>query len=395
MPATEPASGGRDRGGVGLGRWREVCSACGRSWALTELVWRCSCGGLLDLVGPVVDPLPAGPGPAAASPLVRYRDALPAGAAAVDLGMAVTPVGELRPGWWVKADYEHPTGSFKDRGAAVMVGLAAALGVARLVVDSSGNAGKAAAAHAARAGLAATVYLPAGTDPAKVAGIAGYGAEVVEVPGGRAAAAEAAVAAVGGPAGPAMGGAVAGGAVTGGAVAPWYASHVWQPAFHHGVKTLAFELYEQIPGIADGTVVVPAGNGTLVLGLWLGFGELVALGRMGRRPVLVAAQAERCAPLAGAPPAPGAEATAAAGIAIADPPRHRQIRGAVMATGGRVAVVAEDAILAAQSELNGLGHPVEPTGAVAWAALGAVGARGGRPGSGAGGGPLVAVLTGR
>ena len=362
---------------AGLARWREVCSACGRSWALPDLVWRCSCGGLLDLIGPLADPFgAAGGADGSTSPLLRYRDALPAGPAAVDLGMAVTPVAELRPGWWVKADYGHPTGSFKDRGAAVMVGLAAALGVERLVVDSSGNAGKAAAAHAARAGLEATVYVPAGTAPAKVAAMAGYGARVVEVPGDRAAAADAALEAVGGDSsGP----------------PPWYASHVWQPAFHHGVKTLAFELYEQIPGIASATVVVPAGNGTLVLGLWLGFGELVALGRLPRRPALVAVQADRCAPLAGAPPAAGAAATAAAGIAIADPPRHRQIRGAVMATGGSVAVVAEDAILAAQSELNGLGHPVEPTGAVAWAALPALAARR-EPGRG---GPLVAVLTGR
>ena len=359
-------------GRAGLGRWREVCSACGRSWALTDLVWRCSCGGLLDLVGPLVDPVAGGAGGASASPLARYRDALPAGSAAIDLGMEVTPVAELRPGWWVKADYRHPTGSFKDRGAAVMVGLAATLGVDRLVVDSSGNAGKAAAAHAARAGVASTVYLPAGTDRAKVAGIAGYGAEVVEVPGGRSAAADAAMAAVG-----------AGGS--------WYASHVWQPAFHHGVKTLAFELYEQIPGIDEGTVVVPAGNGTLVLGLWLGFGELVALGRLSRRPTLVAVQADRCAPLAGRPPAAGAPATAAAGIAIADPPRRRQIRAAALATGGAVVVVSEEAIMAATEELGGLGYPVEPTGAVAWAALPEVA---GRTGLAGGRGPLVAVLTG-
>lgn len=383
MPAT-------DRGP----RWRHVCSACGRVWPLEGRRWRCACGGLLDLVGPLADPVPGGGPPAAGSPpptgspLARYRGALPPGAGTVDLGMEVTPVAELTPGCWVKADYLHPTGSYKDRGASVMIGTAARLGVTEVLVDSSGNAGQAAAAHAARAGMTATVYLPAGTAPAKVAAIAAFGPAVVEVPGGRSAAAAAAMAAAG-PGGPGR---------------PWYASHVWQPAFHHGVKTLAFELYEQVPDLARATVAVPAGNGTIVLGLWLGFGELVAAGRLARRPALVAVQAELCAPLAGAAapsssevassevaaPVNGPGGTVAAGIAIAHPPRAAQVRAAVLATGGSVVTVGEAAILAAQHELAGYGHPVEPTGAVAWAARPALAER-----SAESGGPVVAVLTGR
>ena len=364
---------------TGLERWREVCSACGRVWPLADRRWACACGGLLDLVGPLADPLgPAGrPGPArspggpSGSPLARYGAALPPGAGAADLGLAVTRVGELRPGVFVKADYEQPTGSFKDRGSAVMIGVAAGLGVDSVVVDSSGNAGRAAAAHAARAGIGCTVYLPAGTAASKVAAIASYGATVVEVPGGRQAATDAAQDDV---------------ARTG----RWYASHVHQPLFHHGVKTLAYELFEQVPGVAAGAVVVPAGNGTLVLGLWLGFGELVALGRIPHRPAIVAVQAEACAPLAGRAPvgAPGRPATAAAGIAIPAPPRAAQVRAAVVASGGRVVVVGEEAIARARSELAERGFEVEPTGAVAWAAVAGADA-GERPG-----GPVVAVLTG-
>ena len=361
-----------------------MCSRCGRTWELASLLWRCDCGGLLDLVGPLADPLAGTSGPPAGAYLDRYRAALPPGGASVDLGGVVTPAVELSPGVWVKADYEQPTGSFKDRGAAVMVGVAASLGVRSVLADSSGNAGRAVAACAARAGLQCAVYLPAGTGPAKIAAIAGLGATVVEVPGGRSAAAAAAIGAASAPG------------------AAFYASHVYQPAFHHGVKTLAFELFEQVPGVEDGTVVVPAGNGTLVLGLWLGFGELVAVGRARRRPALVAVQADRCAPLVGADgPASGgggpagsatAAATAAAGIAIADPPRAAQIRGAALASGGGVAAVTEEAIGSAVSDLRERGFPVEPTGAVAWAAVrsGQVGAaRAGR------GGPVVAVLTGR
>lgn len=371
------------------GTWREICSSCGRSWAPADLRWLCTCGGLLDLVGPLADPF--GPGadpvgaPEAASPLVRYAAALPPGAGRVDLGLSVTPVAEVRPGVYVKADYEHPTGSFKDRGASVMLGGAADLGVHSVVVDSSGNAGKSAAAHAAAAGIDCTVYLPAGTAANKVAGISHYGATVVEVPGDRAAAATAAQEAVR-------------------ASGRWYASHVHQPLFHHGVKTLAYELFEQIPDLSSATVIVPAGNGTLVLGLWLGFGELVALGRLGHRPALTAVQADRCAPLAGLAPAaagpgggagsdPGGGApSAAAGIAIADPRRAPQVRGAVMASGGRVLAVSEDEIAAARSDLAGLGFHVEPTGAVAWAGLARMVEGGGAVGPL---GPLIAVLTGR
>jgi threonine synthase len=320
------------------------------------------------------------------APLVRYRHALPPGAGRVDLGLRVTPVSEVRPGLFVKADYEQPTGSFKDRGSSVMLGAAMALGIRSVVVDSSGNAGLAAAAHASRAGIECSVYVPAGTAPAKVAAIATYGATVVEVPGGRRAAALAAQDEVR-------------------ATGRWYASHVYQPLFHYGVKTLAYELYEQVPDIERATVVVPAGNGTLVLGLWLGFGDLVALGRLGRRPTLMAVQAVRCAPLAGLEPS--AATTSATGIAIPDPPRGAQVRAAVVATGGRVLVVGEEAILGARSDLARLGFEVEPTGAVAWAAAGGLlprpwGGEGrrGHDGPGPAGvagpaGPVVAVLTGR
>jgi threonine synthase len=336
-----------------------VCSVCGRTWELADRRWRCSCGGLLDLVGPVAD-VASGLGPG--SPLDRYRAALPPGSGRVDLGLSVTPLRPMGPGRFVKCEFEHPTGSFKDRGAAAMFGVAAGLGVRSAVVDSSGNAGRAAAAHARRAGIDCTVYLPAGTDPDKVAGIARYGASVVEVAGGRAAAATAAQDAV----------------ETGSGI--FYASHVYQPTFHHGVKTLAFELNEQVPGLD--TVVVPAGNGTLVLGLWLGFGLLARVGRAERVPRIVAVQADRCAPLLGR--ALSHQPTAAVGIAIADPPRASQIRAAVTASGGRLVAVSEDAIEAARAELSRFGFDVEPTGAVAWAAR-----------RDAGGNMTAVVLSGR
>jgi threonine synthase len=325
--------------------WRAVCTRCGRVWSLARAPGLGPCGGLLDAVGPLADPTG------------DYGRALPPGARVA----GPTPVSEVGVGTFVKAEFQHRTGSFKDRGAAAMIGTAAASGVRSVVADSSGNAGRAVAAYAADAGMECTVFVPTGTAPDKLAAIGGFGATVVEVPGGRPAAAGAARDRVG----------------EGGG---WYASHVHRPAFHHGVKTLALELFEQVPDID--AVVVPAGNGTLVLGLWLGFGLLAALGHLARVPRIVAVQAERCAPLLGR--SPSGLPTAAAGIAIPDPPRAEPVRAAVAASGGRLIAVSEAGIERAREDLGGLGFEVEPTGAVAWAARAEVG-----------GGRVVFVLTGR
>lgn len=279
----------------------------------------------------------------------------------------MTPLVPVRPGLWCKLEYVSPTRSFKDRGAAVLLAGAADLGVERIVADSSGNAGTAVAAYAGRAGIDATVFVPEATPAAKVAAIETFGARVVAVPGDRAATAAAAVDAV---------------ARTG----AWYASHVYRPAFAHGVKTLAFELWEQLGGRSPGLVVVPAGNGTLVLGLWLGFRELMAHGHVARLPAVVAVQSERCAPLAGLRPS---GPTAATGIAITEPPRAGEVRAAVLASGGAVVTVAEDELEPARRDLARLGLGVELTAAVAWAATGVASQLRARAGE-----PTVVVLTG-
>jgi threonine synthase len=320
---------------------------------------------LFDLQGPLADPL----GETVEAPpwsLWRYRAVLPGGDGSawkkVTLGEGLTPLVPVRPGLWCKLDYVTATGSFKDRGAAVMMAVGAELGVGRVAVDSSGNAGRAVAAYAARAGIAAEVFVPSGTPTAKVAAMVASGARVVVVQGDRSAAAAAAHQAV-----------RAGGA--------WYASHVYRPEFVHGVKTLAFELFEQLGG-PPATVVVPAGNGTLVQALWLGFRVLAHYGHVNRLPAIVAVQAERCAPLAGRSPS---GPTAASGIAIASPPRGGEVRAVVLATGGRVVTVPEEALAPGRADLAARGMAVEPTAAAAWAAAQRFGDTAA---------PVVVVLTG-
>jgi threonine synthase len=326
---------------------------------------------VFDLAGPRP---PLDPGAWAAGPatLARYQQAFGLGAdpdrgkgfAAITMGEGFTPLVDLAPGVLAKLDFLMPTLSFKDRGAVVLLSRAAQLGVTRAVEDSSGNAGTAIAAYGARAGIAVDVYVPATTSPRKIRQIEWYGATVRTVAGGRQDTADAAAAAV------ARGGA-------------FYASHVYNPWFLEGTQTLAFELWEQLGRRAPATLILPAGNGTLVLGAWRGFGRLVAAGLSAQVPAIVAVQAAACAPLAEAfaagaasPLAISPEPTAAEGVAVARPARGEQILAAVTASGGRVVSVTEQEIAVARAQLARSGVFVEPTGAVAWAWAEAAGVKG-------------------
>jgi threonine synthase len=260
----------------------------------------------------------------------------------------MTPLVPTRDGsLLLKVESANPTGSFKDRGATVLLTALAAQGVREVVEDSSGNAGAAIAAYAARAGIAASIYVPATTSTAKGAQIEAYGARVVRVDGTREAVARAAQNARG-----------------------TYAGHCWHPAFFHGTKTIAYELWEQLGGRAPGWVVTPVGHGTLLLGLALGFRELRAAGLVPRVPRLAAVQAAACPTLAG--PAlglgPGHGDTLAEGIRIRQPVRGQEIQEAVRESGGRWLVVDDGELRTAWQRLGREGFFVEPTAAVAPAA---------------------------
>ncbi|HEV2783040.1 MAG TPA: threonine synthase [Actinophytocola sp.] len=335
------------------------CSVCAKNYPVNELVWRCSCGGVLDVV-PFTEPLPdrntlAGRG----ATLWRYAEALPVPAdSAVSMGEGMSPLVPAPdlPGAWIKLDFLMPTLSFKDRGAAVLATLAKLAQPKRLMIDSSGNAGTAVAAYAARVDLPCDVYVPAHTSPGKLAQMRAHGAAVHLVEGTREDTAEAAAQAAAEP-------------------GVCYASHVYHPYFLHGTKTYAYELWEQL-GEPLRTVVVPVGNGTLLLGAYLGFRELVEQGLLPSMPTIVGVQAAECAPLAGAihADAPDAvrvrsEPTIAEGIAIAAPARGAQILAAVRATGGTIVTVTDAETAAARADLAARGFFVEPTSAVCWAAL--------------------------
>lgn len=369
------------------------CPACGREFPADSFAFLCDCGGLLS-VAPFTPAFPPRGARAQDRSVFRYAGALPpfsgrgadgrdlgaAWASAVErvsLGEGGTPLVRLdpdSPGVLLKADYLMPTLSFKDRGAAVLVAAALAAGARKVVQDSSGNAGAAVAAYAARAGLACDIYVPASTSPGKLAQIEASGARCVRVPGSREDTANAALEA----------------AERGAAErSAFYASHVYNPLFYEGTKTYVFEIFEALGRLPD-TLYVPLGNGTLVLGAWRALKDLKALGLIERYPRLVAVQAERCAPVlaawrrlaetsdgsSGASDAAGGltvepvvnRGTEAEGIAIAAPKRGAEVIAALRELGGEVVAAPEEGLAPAKAELARRGLFVETTSAACLAA---------------------------
>lgn len=312
--------------------------------------------------------------------LWRYAAALPVAVAdPVTLGEGCTPL--VRRPWrgghaHFKLEWFAPSGSFKDRGAAVMLSILRQQGIDAVLEDSSGNGGAAVATYAAAAGMRAKILVPASTSPAKTVQMRAVGAEVELIPGSRQDTADAAVRQ---------------------ADSIFYASHNWQAHFLQGTKTLAYELWEDLGFRAPDNVIIPCGAGSNILGCDIGFSELLRREEIARLPRLYAVQPAHCAPLhagfeAGAedfvPVTP--RPTLAEGASIAQPVRGREVLAALRRSGGGTVAVSEEAIEAALMELARSGLYVEPTCAMAAAALTDLTARGAiRPGE-----TTVVVLTG-
>src|ERR1700722_1967798 len=292
--------------------------------------------------------------------LWRYRAAFPlAIAEPISLGEGMTP---LLPRTLhgaralLKCDWMNPTGSFKDRGASVMLSLLRAQGISHVLEDSSGNGGAAVAGYAAAGGMRATIMTPAATSPAKTVQMRAYGAEIRLIPGSRQDTADAAVR----------------------ESAPiFYASHNWQPFYLQGTKTLAYELWEDLDFRAPDNVITPCGAGSNVLGCMIGFSELLRAGEIARGPRIFAVQPENCGPIAASFLAGDDDAierpvspTIAEGTAIARPIRGREVIAALRDSGGGAVLVSEAEIITALFELARVGVYVEPTSAQVVAGFG-------------------------
>jgi threonine synthase len=341
-----------------------TCPACGRA-ADPASAYRCDCGHPLEFADSGIPSADSPPDSAVFDPdrgVWAFEAFLPP-VQAVSLGEGWTPVVDaptLAPDatdLTAKLEYVSPTGSFKDRGAAVTLALAAAHGVDRVLEDSSGNAGLAIATYAARAGLDARIYVPADAKQAKLAAIERTGADLRRIAGDRQAVTDACIEAVEAGDG-------------------WYASHAWHPAFFAGTATFAHEIAAQRGWDVPDAVVLPVGHGTLLLGAFRGFRALHEAGWTERFPRLLGVQAAGVAPLvatrrgeAAAEPAGTVPTDRADGIQIADPAREAEIHDALDATDGDVIAVGEAATASAESDLARAGFHVEPTSAVALAGL--------------------------
>ena len=180
---------------------------------------------------------------------------------------------------WIKEEAGNPTGSFKARGLGAAVTMAKALGAKALALPTAGNAGGAAAAYAAKAGLPCHVFMP--TDTPKVFRIEceAYGAMVTLVDGlidqcGKLVAEQA--------------------EKTG-----WFdVSTLKEPYRVEGKKTMGYELAEQMGWTLPEVIIYPTGGGTGLIGMWKAFDEMERLGWIGsKRPRMVSVQAEGCAPI--------------------------------------------------------------------------------------------------
>ena len=334
-----------------------VDPATGALYPLDVPRWRSDAGGPL-LVTPLAgigrDEIERG-----TRSLWRYRAALPVEIPApITLGEGVTPLverawGSLRPHF--KLEWFSPTGSFKDRGASVMLSFLRQLGIGAVLEDSSGNGGSAIAGFGAAGGLKVKILAPASTSPAKIAQARAYGAEVQLVEGPREASEAEAIRQ---------------------SRDTFYASHNWHPFFLEGVKTLAYELWEDLGFRAPDAIVMPVGAGSLLLGCHFGFRELLRAGQISRLPRLYAAQPLNCSPVE-ASFAAGVEQpvdrdvskTIAEGTAIRRPLRLRELLRALRETGGGAVAAPEAEIVAALRRLAADGLFVEPTSATAAAAL--------------------------
>jgi threonine synthase len=336
-----------------------VCTNCHNPYPHDEVPFRCPiCGGSFDI--PSFNTFNSTEIDRTAPGIWCYRHTfeLEEQDPVISLGEGKTPlvwVNAFGRSVALKLEYLNPTGSYKDRGSAVLVSFLKGRKVSQVIEDSSGNAGASLAAYAARAGVKSKVFVPATASGPKRRQIEAYGAELVPVAGSRSDVAHAVEL-----------------AAEGGQV---YASHAYLPHVLTGYATLAYELYEGL-GQAPGTILIPVGQGNLLLAVGRGFQRLKAAGLINRMPVLVGVQARACAPLwavfhygiAGMSWVAEGE-TLAEGVRVKNPVRGDAFLSFMKENSGLMVAVDENEIIDGRIALAHQGFYVEPTSAIVWNAL--------------------------
>ncbi len=331
-----------------------ICIECGRK--TTNIIsYVCErCGGLLDIrIDIIFDPRAINTNTPS---LWRYKAFYPyiREECIISLGEGWTPLIRFADDLYLKLDYLNPTGSFKDRGSTILISSIKDFVKKDMFIaeDSSGNAGASIAAYAAYAGIKARIYVPESVSGQKFEQIKIYGAEVIKVRGGRTKVAEEAMK-------PEPG--------------KLYIGHIYHPVFRDGMRTVAYELYEQLGGRAPSIVFLPVSTGTLLLGVIDGFKHLVDSNVIDEMPLIVACQTKSVSPLyhrlKGLKYSPPDRIeTVADALVSTNPPLLDLMVKKMREVGGDSVVVEEDEILEAYWELASRGIFVETSSAVAYAA---------------------------
>lgn len=264
-----------------------------------------------------------------------------------------------------KLEGANPTGSYKDRIASVGVSRLRELGMRGWAATSSGNAGAALAAYGARAGIQGYLFTLEKATRAKIAQILAYGPSVFAVER--------------------LGYDPDVERSTWRNIRSLCDAHNWMmlvtarafsPHAMEGVKTIAFEVCQQLGGVAPDVVYVPAGGGGLLSASWKGFVECLAAHTITGLPRMVAVQAAGCDPITQAwkhnrpvEPIPGCGSTIS-GIQLTAPPDGDLALLALRESGGWAVSIDDAATYRAQAELAGReGLFVEPAAAITLAAV--------------------------
>jgi threonine synthase len=302
--------------------------------------------------------------------IARHAAELPPVSRFVGLGEGDTPLVPLPGlaaslgvrGLWAKVESANPTGSYKDRVAAMSLSLAVTHGKAGWIATSSGNAGLAMAAYGARAGIPGFLCLVASAPEGKRRPLVPFGVRTLRVHG------------VGHGASRSAEGALFDAVRAAAAEHDLYlgiTAHAFNPEGMRGIDTIGYELAEQLPTATH--VYVPTGGGGLLTAIGRG---LVHRGLGAVR--LVACQPSGCAPVArylagelAAPEIGGCDSRISA-LQLPRPPDGRQAADTVRASGGWGTHVPDESILAAARTLAAEeGVFVEPAAAATLAAVAA------------------------
>lgn len=273
----------------------------------------------------------------------------------VTLGEGWTPLVRFNENVYFKLESQNPTASFKDRGSTTLISgiykLAKNAG-GYIAEDSSGNAGASIAAYATRAELKAKIYVPDTVSGPKFNQIQFYGAETVKIAGGRNVIAQVAQEQEN---------------------KKFYIGHILHPLFRDGIRTLAYEMAEQLSWRPPTRIYLPVSAGTLLLGVLDGFSHLFQSKTISTMPTIVACQTSQVSPLYHkmrnepyTPPAIVSTVTDA--LLSVNPPLLDLMAKELAEAKGEVMVIEEDEIVNSFEELAKRGFFVEPSSAVAYAA---------------------------